>query len=1117
MRYAILAEPSTLALLGLGLFILTFLAVVALACIFALRVKRLGGTVFDFISGKMRKIENPVAPVAPATEVMPRKCPQCGGALPPDAPEGLCPACLLQHGFATEGGVPPGQPSFVPPPISELAKLFPQLEILECLGRGGMGAVYKARQPRLDRLVALKILAPEKQNDLQFAERFEREARALARLNHPNIVTVFDFGEVSGQFYLLMEFVDGLTLRQLLQNGKLAPAEALNIVPKICEALQYAHEQGIVHRDIKPENILLDKQGRVKIADFGIAKIAGLEPKGFSLTGARDVMGTPHYMAPEQVEKPQTVDHRADIFSLGVVFYEMLTGELPLGKFAPPSQKVHVDVRLDEVVLHALEKEPARRYQHASQVKTAVETIAGTPAEFAAAGANAPVPFPAAAASNVSDKTILPAFLLAFFFGVFGAHRFYVGKFFTACLQLLALCSCIFWIVICALPGPQPLCGLLLAGSICGCLVWATIDWLLLVCKAFKDGQGKRMTNWIQPDADAAKPAAQTFAASAGGNAIPPLAMVRTSGDRSGMITAPAVLLMVAALWKLFSALTAVFVLTGIGGWLGSFAGIGNIIGPWGSVAIFSVVLFKLVPGLLILFGGYLMLQRQSYGWAIAAGIISIISCSLIGFPAGIWALIVLARDDVKTAFGANVSAAPLAPQTVRSGRSFAVIAGSIVLILVVLACIAGLTFAFVPTVRNHMKWGRPYLFGGQPFSEVNLTPQQLKLAGIYQDGAVYRKDSTQSFPLNADGRFSIDNVDGSIEIHGGSSNAVVMHAAIHGRTGEAVNALKINVHSDPGQVEIHTDLGDHLDSNWNWLRRIGRGKASVDYIVQVPQHARLSGVHSVDGRITIDGETGPITATTVDGAIEIKNAADNLKLSAVDGSISVSMDSLGAGQSVSLHTVDGGITLALPEDAAANFSVHTVDGGVASEFPELQPKEESVVGHKLKGKLGKGGAEVTAETVDGAVNFVKNRVPRQTVTNPTGSATNLPPSGVSQIAADVQGAATAVPAAQAWLALNDAGNYSASWNQASAIFQGAVTEAAWEKSMNTFRQPLGALVSRQLKSALPMTELPGAPDGQYVVLQFETAFANKKSAVETVTFVWAKDGQWKSAGYFIK
>jgi len=136
----------------------------------------------------------------------------------------------------------------------------------------------------------------------------------------------------------VMEFVDGLNLRQLLLNGKMAPGQALTIVPKICEALQYAHEQGIVHRDIKPENILLDKQGRVKIADFGIAKMMGVGDGQQALTGAKDVVGTPHYMAPEQLEKPLTVDHRADIYSLGVVFYEMLTGELPLGRFAPPSQ-----------------------------------------------------------------------------------------------------------------------------------------------------------------------------------------------------------------------------------------------------------------------------------------------------------------------------------------------------------------------------------------------------------------------------------------------------------------------------------------------------------------------------------------------------------------------------------------------------------------------------------------------------------------------------------------------------------------------------------------------------------------------------------------------------------
>jgi uncharacterized delta-60 repeat protein len=288
----------------------------------------------------------------------------------------------MKCGFETKAENGPGdrKSAFVPPSVEQVAKLFPQLEIIELLGQGGMGAVYKARQPRLNRFVALKILSPEKRTDPRFAERFEREARALAWLDHPNIVTVYDFGEMQGNFYLLMEFVDGMTLRQLLQARSLASAEALAIVAQICQALQYAHEQGIIHRDIKPENILLDKKGRVKIADFGLAKLLVREPQNISLTGAADVVGTAHYMAPEQIEKPQTVDHRADIYSLGVVFYEMLTGELPLGNFQPPSQKVQIDVRLDDVVLHALEKEPERRYQKASEVETAVDTIASTTA-----------------------------------------------------------------------------------------------------------------------------------------------------------------------------------------------------------------------------------------------------------------------------------------------------------------------------------------------------------------------------------------------------------------------------------------------------------------------------------------------------------------------------------------------------------------------------------------------------------------------------------------------------------------------------------------------------------------------------------------------------------------
>ena len=289
---------------------------------------------------------------------------------------------MVKVGIGSEAGTAVSgskRPASAPPSPDAIARHFPQLEIIELLGSGGMGAVYKARQREIDRLVALKILPSEAAGDPGFAERFAREARALARLNHPNIVGLYHFGQVDGLHYFIMEYVDGLNLRQLEQAGRLSPREALQIIPQICEALQFAHDEGIVHRDIKPENVLLDKKGRVKIADFGLARILGHEPEDFRLTRDREVMGTPHYMAPEQVEKPQSVDHRADIYSLGVVFYEMLTGELPLGRFAPPSQKVQIDVRLDDVVLRALEKEPGRRYQQANEVKTAMDTILTQP------------------------------------------------------------------------------------------------------------------------------------------------------------------------------------------------------------------------------------------------------------------------------------------------------------------------------------------------------------------------------------------------------------------------------------------------------------------------------------------------------------------------------------------------------------------------------------------------------------------------------------------------------------------------------------------------------------------------------------------------------------------
>lgn len=329
-------------------------------------------------------------PLAVPPLLPPGNCPQCGRAMVPSSTQGLCPACLLRQAAFESVAPGPGMAGFTPPAATELAELFPQFESLELLGRGGMGAVYKARQTSLDRFVALKILPAEANEDPAFGERFQREARALAQLSHPNIVGVHDFGQAGAYAYLVMEFVDGANLRQLQRGGHLSPQEALAIVPQICEALQFAHDRGIVHRDIKPENILIDTQGRVKIADFGLAKMMRLEAGAPDLTLTRHAIGTPQYMAPEQIEKPETVDHRADIYSLGVVFYEMLTGELPIGRFSSPSQRVEVDVRLDEVVLKALEKDPSLRYQQASAFKTRVETVAGGTAAASVSGTDDP-------------------------------------------------------------------------------------------------------------------------------------------------------------------------------------------------------------------------------------------------------------------------------------------------------------------------------------------------------------------------------------------------------------------------------------------------------------------------------------------------------------------------------------------------------------------------------------------------------------------------------------------------------------------------------------------------------------------------------------------------------
>ncbi len=284
-------------------------------------------------------------------------CPHCGE---PVEPGRECPLCLLKLGLSRE-----------PDPLPEI----PGLEIQEPVGRGGMGRVYRAVQAELGREVAVKVLGPDLAQDPEFVERFKLEARALAKLDHPNIVVVHDFGVKDGTCFLVMEYVEGVSLREAIHAG-LPPEKALAIVPQICDALSYAHRHGVVHRDIKPENILMSRDGRIKIADFGLAKLR--EPGKPAMTRTGEVMGTPNYMAPEQHASLESADHRSDIYSLGVVFYEMLTGELPLGRFPPPSRRVQVDIRLDDIVLKALENRPERRYQKADDIKADVVTVRTT-------------------------------------------------------------------------------------------------------------------------------------------------------------------------------------------------------------------------------------------------------------------------------------------------------------------------------------------------------------------------------------------------------------------------------------------------------------------------------------------------------------------------------------------------------------------------------------------------------------------------------------------------------------------------------------------------------------------------------------------------------------------
>jgi serine/threonine protein kinase len=281
---------------------------------------------------------------------------------------------------------PKGTPPVAPPSDSdtkageagepgELA--IPGYQLFEILGKGGMGRVYRAMQVSLNRTVAIKVLNEDLAKHKSFIRRFEKEAGALASQNHPNITAIFDRGHVGQTYYFVMEYVAGPSLRHLINKGRMEVPEVIQHVVIMCGAMGHAHKRNVIHRDLKPENVLFTEDGVLKVADFGLANIVAPDRR-WELTRTQVSMGTVNYMAPEQRRDAKHVDHLADISSLGVMFYEMLCRELPLGRFQPPSKRREgLDPRVDDLVMRMLDVDPDRRPQNAELIAAQLEAIFG--------------------------------------------------------------------------------------------------------------------------------------------------------------------------------------------------------------------------------------------------------------------------------------------------------------------------------------------------------------------------------------------------------------------------------------------------------------------------------------------------------------------------------------------------------------------------------------------------------------------------------------------------------------------------------------------------------------------------------------------------------------------
>jgi serine/threonine protein kinase/tetratricopeptide (TPR) repeat protein len=1090
------------------------------------------------------------------------KCPQCGTPLPAGALAGLCPACLLKQGAADETATGGPTPPFQPPPVAALAPLFPQIEILELIGKGGMGAVYKARQKELDRIVALKILPPGIGDDPAFAGRFAREARALAKLNHPGIVTLYEFGQVGrrrgneaehGQprtqdarpetpstpphvggheiYFFLMEFVDGVNLRQLLHAGRIAPREALAIVPQICDALQFAHDQGIVHRDIKPENILLDRRGRVKVADFGLAKLVGtdalvvpplggpdrLKPGLQTLTDAGKVVGTPNYMAPEQREHPNEVDHRADIYALGVVFYQMLTGELPGKRIEPPSSRMHgmvVDVRLDEVVLRALEKKPELRYQQASVLKTQVETIAAAAAKpgvasrfsrTAIVGAiSAPLAFipftwfialltqyagrtTPGTATNWSAVLIMVMFFFALVliaplgttilgWVAVGQIRRSAGRLgglklalFNGLLFPLLLFDAVMgglWLILAKLYAVHVLD---LHDSLFVYVSDALI-WLLFAVT---------VTAWVDIQIvhrvwrALHKPPDGTLVAGGPGWKTP--------------VAAAAIILLTLALTAL---------ITNHYRPAKSFY-IGQVSFPRGDfIEITSV---ERATNRMVVKGYYNLVSHDRAKLALS---ITTTNRAWMRVPIGReqWMEIARGRGNF-TLIHTNL--VPGLPQVNMNslgaeGKPF-----------------AGVYFGNREEAREEAKLDLGYYQTPSNAPQLAQEGWQLWQAGKLVEAAAKFREAVKLAPKDANTwnglGWATFNAGKSSEAEKAFQKAISLEptqpGALNGlgqiylsqrKFAEAETYLLKAAPQAPaawfGLARLYLLQGKFAQAE-DWAQKLvdsGQGDATANKMLQAATDKKLT-----EGlRATLEMGLPPNTSPNASAGNAKKSDANDAALPAIQAWLSL---------------MDNGQYTEGWRQASESFHTMVTQDNWAAKAESVRRPLGKLLSRKME-KAEPNGSYFVAK-FDSSFEALKAAAETVTVVLETNGqwrvvAYLIAPLSITNSAA--------VEPAQNWLRDIDDASYAQSWTNAAAYFQQAITPEKWVESMQQVRKPLGPLVSRKARSAQELTSLPGAPDGRYIVMQFETAFANKKSAVETVTFMLEKDGQWRAAGYYI-